>query len=42
MKAIQAIRDKIGRIEIFPNLPVKDGFENFRKNRGQRNETVVT
>ena len=31
-KAILAIRDKIGRIEMFPNLPVKDRLENFRKN----------
>jgi hypothetical protein len=34
MKAILAIRDKIRRIEIFPNLPVKDRFENFRKKGG--------
>src|SRR6201990_3650267 len=33
-KAILAIRDKIRRIEMFPNLPVKDRFENFRKNGG--------
>src|ERR1700755_2839096 len=31
-KAILAIRDKISRIEMFPNLPIKDRFENFRKN----------
>ena len=29
-KAILAIRDKIRRVEMFPNLPVKDRFENFR------------
>src|ERR1700755_901545 len=34
MKAILAIREKIRRIEMFPNLPVKDRFENFRKNGG--------
>src|ERR1700755_87565 len=39
-KAILAIRDKIRRIEMFPNLPVKDRFENFRENRGQRNRTI--
>ena len=33
-KAILAIRDKIKRIEMFPNLPVMDRFENFRKNEG--------
>src|ERR1700755_238575 len=33
-KAILAIRDKIRRIEMVPNLPVKDRFENFRKNGG--------
>ena len=33
-KPILAIRDKIRRIEMFPNLPVKDRFEIFRKNRG--------
>ena len=40
-KPILAIRYKIRRIEIFPNLPVKDRFENFRKNGGQRNGTLV-
>ena len=40
-KAILTIRDKIRRIEMFPNLPVKDRFENFRENGGQRNWTVV-
>ena len=40
-KAILAIRDKIGSIEMFPNLPVKDRLENFRENGGQRNRTVV-
>src|SRR6201990_1694731 len=40
-KTILAIRDKIRRIEMFPNLPVKDRFENFRENGGQRNGTVV-
>ncbi|KAL7637050.1 UNVERIFIED_CONTAM: hypothetical protein RMT77_012808 [Armadillidium vulgare] len=40
-KAILAIRDKIRRIEMFPNLPVKGRFENFRENGGQRNRTVV-
>src|ERR1700755_1514801 len=33
-KAILSIRDKIRSIEIFPNLPVKDRFENLRKNGG--------
>ena len=33
-KAILAIRNKNRRIEMFPNLPVKDRFENFRKNEG--------
>src|ERR1700755_1955634 len=33
-KAILPIRDKIRSIEIFPNIPVKDRFENFRKNGG--------
>ena len=36
-KAKLAIRDKIRRIEMFPNLPIKDKFKNFRKNGGQRN-----
>src|SRR6201990_2063425 len=40
-KAILAIRDKIRRIEMFPNLHVNDRFENFRENGGQRNRTVV-
>src|ERR1700755_3624521 len=40
-KAILAIRDKIRRVEMLPNLPVKDRFENFRENGGQRNRTVV-
>ena len=33
-KTILAIRDKIRRIEMFQNLPIKDRFENFRKNGG--------
>ena len=33
-KAILAIRDKIRRVEMFPNLPVKDRFKNFRKSGG--------
>jgi hypothetical protein len=33
-KAILAIRDQIRRIKMFPNLPVKDRFENLRKNGG--------
>src|ERR1044072_9911299 len=40
-KAILAIRDKIRRVEMLPNLPVKDRFENLRENGGQRNRTVV-
>src|SRR6201990_3255907 len=40
-KAILVIRDKIRRIEMFPNLPVNDRFKNFRKYGGQRNGTVV-
>ena len=31
-EAILAIRDKIRRIDMFQNLPVKDRFEKFRKN----------
>src|ERR1700755_1938900 len=34
MKPILAIRDKIRRVEMFPNLSVKDRFKNFRKNGG--------
>ena len=34
MKAILAIRDKIRRIEMFSNPPVKNKFENFRENGG--------
>ena len=40
-KTILAIRDKMRRIEMFPNLPVKDSFENLRENGGYRNRTVV-
>ena len=39
-KPILAIRDKISRIKMFPNLHVKDRFENFREYGGQRNGTV--
>ena len=40
-KAILAIRDKIRRVEMLPNLLVKNRFENFRGNGGLRNRTVV-
>src|ERR1700755_1415617 len=40
-KSILAVKDKIRRIEMFPNLPVKDRFENFGESRGQRNGMVV-